>query len=156
MGASQYGGGDKVKIEINNRSKYKIGVSLTSIDDYGSTNDSNTIATELPNKVLILMTTPTPTPLVSFPSRAITTATSDEETKYYYFVIPSQTTSTYEIDFEKYSATVYYYEPYDPVYGYQCSSKSSTIKAYRNLKMTVTNCDSLTKKRGGEANIIKY
>jgi hypothetical protein len=36
---------------------------------------------------------------------------------------------------------VYYKELWDPVYGYSCSAKSTTIDATRNVRVVISECD---------------
>jgi hypothetical protein len=63
----------------------------------------------------------------------------------YYTVVP-----------DTYSASVYYYELWDPVYGNQCGTKGDTLDLRRNVKITIFECDTTPPNHGEPPANIKF
>jgi hypothetical protein len=86
------------------------------------------------------------------------TSNSDENLNYYLRIPLGDRDAPYEMTFtiipDVYQATAYYIEPWDPVYGYDCSSKGGTLNAITNLRVTILECDRNVRS-GGEAGQIK-
>ncbi len=57
---------------------------------------------------------------------------------------------------DNYSSTLYYVEILDPVYGYQCESKSQNLDLNRNVALTVIECDRTPANAGEKPVILKY
>ncbi len=83
-----------------------------------------------------------------------------EEEEQYYLRIPTGTEDapaekTFEVVPDTYTATVYFVELWDPVYGYTCDSKSQSIDASRKTRITVYDCNKSIH-RPGEYPVIKF
>lgn len=50
---------------------------------------------------------------------------------------------------DAYAATVYFIEPWDPVYGATCSSKGGSLDVHGNVRLTVLECTHSAGRRGG-------
>jgi hypothetical protein len=82
----------------------------------------------------------------------ISLQTSDQENIYYLRLPEGDTTNpsekTYTVVPAVYTATLYYVELWDPVYGYSCSSKSQSIDAQHQVQITVFPCNKTIAKPG--------
>ena len=86
--------------------------------------------------------------------------TGSDEENYYYLKVPrgyrdAPTEKVFTVVPDTYSAVSYYIEPWDPVYGYDCSSRSSTLAATKNIRVTIMECDRASR-HGGETSIVKF
>ncbi len=84
----------------------------------------------------------------------------NETDEQYYLRIPTgtedaPTEKTFEVIPDTYTATLYYVELWDPVYGYSCDNKSHSIDANHKTRVTVFEC-SKSIRRPGEYPIIKF
>lgn len=84
----------------------------------------------------------------------------NETEEQYYFRIPNgtedaPTEKTFEVIPDTYTATLYYVELWDPVYGYTCDDKSHSINANHKTKIIVYDCLKSIHKPG-EYPIIKF
>lgn len=78
---------------------------------------------------------------------------------FYYLRVPrgyrdAPTETVFTIAPDTYQATATYVELWDPVYGYDCSARSSMLAATRNLRVTILECDRQAR-HGGEASLVK-
>jgi len=86
--------------------------------------------------------------------------TGSNAENFYYLRIPkgdrdAPLEKTFTLLPDVYRATVYYIEPWDPVYGYDCSSKSDTLNANHKLRVTILECTRTTR-GGSDYPIIKF
>jgi hypothetical protein len=84
----------------------------------------------------------------------------EDQENIYYLRIPqgdrtNPTEKTYTVVRATYSATLYYVELWDPVYGYSCSSKSQSINAQHKVQVVVFPCN-MTIAKPGTAERIKF
>jgi hypothetical protein len=86
------------------------------------------------------------------------TSNTDENLSYYLRIPLGDRDAPYEMTFtiipDQYQATAYYIEPWDPVYGYDCSSKGGMLNAESNLRVTILECDRNVR-ASGDTNQIK-
>lgn len=85
--------------------------------------------------------------------------TGSQEENFYYLRVPrgfrdAPTETTFTITPDTYQATAHYVELWDPVYGYDCGARSSTLVATRNVRVTILECDRQARQRG-EPSILK-
>jgi len=84
----------------------------------------------------------------------------NETEEQYYFRIPvgsedEPTEKTFEVIPDTYTASLYYVELWDPVYGYTCDDKSHSINANHKTRIIVYDCLKSIRKPG-EYPIIKF
>ncbi len=80
---------------------------------------------------------------------------------YYYLRVPAgdRTTpfeKTFTVQPDNYSATVFYQELWDPVYGYQCTSKSQNLDLTHNTRVIVFECTRRPANNGEPPAIVKF
>jgi len=80
---------------------------------------------------------------------------------FYYLRIPAgeeltPTERVFTVVGDQYSSTLYYIEPWDPIYGYRCSSTNRNLDLTRNVRVIVQECDRPFPNAGEPPTIIKY
>lgn len=80
---------------------------------------------------------------------------------FYYLRIPAgdritPTEKVFTVVRDQYSSTLYYIEPWDPIYGVSCSSTSRNLDLTRNVKVIVPQCGRPFPNAGEPPAIIKY
>jgi hypothetical protein len=82
---------------------------------------------------------------------------TDQENIYYLRIPQGDMTNpaekTYTVVRATYTATLYYVELWDPVYGYSCSSKSQSIDAQHKVKVVVFPCNKTISQPGSAVKI---
>jgi flavin-dependent dehydrogenase len=84
---------------------------------------------------------------------------SQDNSRIFYITIPKGDRTTpysYRFTLEKdiYRIRVYYMETYDPKTGVLCRNRSSRLEAFRNIRITVTECSEAAPTRG-EPSMVK-
>ncbi len=100
--------------------------------------------------------------IINKSGRGIELSLSGKNLEYFYYLrIPAgnrlmPAEQIFTIVPDTYASTLYYVELWDPVYGYQCSSKSQTLDISRNVEVTVLECDRSPANAGETPAIVKY
>jgi hypothetical protein len=55
---------------------------------------------------------------------------------------------TFTVAADAYAATIYFIEPWDPVYGTTCSATATVLDVNANVRATVLECTHVTPRRG--------
>ena len=84
-----------------------------------------------------------------------------ESENFYYLRIPAgelitPTEKVFTVVRDQYSSTLYYIEPWDPIYGVSCNSTSRNLDLNRNVRVIVQECDRPFPNAGEPPAIIKY
>ena len=87
--------------------------------------------------------------------------TGTNEENHYYLRIPrgdrdSPLEMTFTVARDKYNVQVFYVEPWDPVYGYSCGTKSQMINIDRNVTVVFRECDRILANAGAPPSHIKF